>query len=149
MQCFPHRFGLRSVTHRRTDLSGYTQADLDKVALRVNLEILRFFLDAEHGAFWFPYFVAFAAALTAMRVLIAWVYANRKSLLLAQFMHMSSTGSLVIFSPARVTAAQETLWYSVYAAALWLVVVVVVVRWGKCLTRDSADEEISIGPAAR
>jgi len=102
-----------------------------------------------HGAFWFPYFVAFPAAMTAMRVLIAWVYANTKSLLLAQFMHMSSTGSLVIFSPARVTAAQETLWYSVYAAALWLVVVVVVVRWGKCLTRDSADEEISIGPAAR
>ena len=101
-----------------------------------------------HGAFWFPYFVAFAAAMTAMRVVIAWVYANTKSVLLAQFMHLSSTGSLVIFSPSRVTAAQETLWYSVYAIALWLVVAVVAVRWGKRLTRDSAYEEISIGRAA-
>jgi CAAX amino terminal protease family. len=90
-----------------------------------------------HGAFWFPYFVAFAAAMTAMRVLIAWVYANTKSVLLAQVMHISSTGSLVIFSPARVTAAQETLWYSVYAIALWLVVAVVVVRWGMHLTRET------------
>src|SRR2546430_4049892 len=30
-----------------------------------------------------------------------------------------------IFSPARVTAAQESLWYVVYAAALWLVVAVI------------------------
>jgi CAAX protease family protein len=94
-----------------------------------------------HGAFWFRYFVAFAAAMTAMRVVIAWVYANTKSVLLAQFVHISSTGSLVIFSPARVTAAQETLWYSVYAIALWLVVAMVAVRWGKRLTRDSAYEE--------
>jgi membrane protease YdiL (CAAX protease family) len=90
-----------------------------------------------HGAFWFPYFVAFAAAMTAMRVVIAWVYANTKSVLLAQFMHISSTGSLVIFSPARVTAAQETLWYSVYAIALWIVVAAVAVRWGKRLTRET------------
>src|SRR5712692_1823468 len=69
------------------------------------------------GAFWFPYFVAFTAVMTAMRVVIAWAYANTKSVLLAQFMHISSTGSLVIFSPARVPAAQETLWYSVYAIA--------------------------------
>jgi hypothetical protein len=90
-----------------------------------------------HGALWFPYFVAFTAAMTAMRVVIAWVYANTKSVLLAQFMHMSSTGALVIFGPARVTAAQETLWYSVYAIALWLVVAVLAVRWGKRLTGDS------------
>lgn len=90
-----------------------------------------------HGAFWFPYFVAFAAAMTAVRVLIAWVYVNTKSVLLAQLMHISSTGSLVVFSPARVTAAQETLWYSVYAIALWLVVAVVAVRWGMRLTRET------------
>jgi membrane protease YdiL (CAAX protease family) len=90
-----------------------------------------------HGAFWFPYFVAFAAAMTAVRVLIAWVYVNTKSVLLAQLMHISSTGSLAIFSPARVTSAQETLWYSVYAIALWLVVAVVAVRWGMQLTRET------------
>jgi uncharacterized protein len=86
-----------------------------------------------HGAFWFPYFAAFTAAMTAMRVVIAWVYANTKSVLLAQFMHISSTGSLVIFSPARVTAAQETLWYFVYASALWTVVAIVALRYGQRL----------------
>jgi hypothetical protein len=90
-----------------------------------------------HGGFWFPYFVAFATAMTAVRVLIAWIYVNTKSVLLAQFMHISSTGSLVIFSPARVTAAQETLWYSIYAIALWLVVAVVAVRWGMRLTQET------------
>lgn len=101
-----------------------------------------------HGAFWFPYFVAFAAAMTAMRVLIAWVFVNTKSVLLAQLMHISSTGSLVIFSPGRVKAAEETLWYSVYAIALWIAVALVAVGWGKRLTRESAQEEIGSSRAA-
>jgi uncharacterized protein len=63
--------------------------------------------------------------MTAMRVLIAWIYSNTNSILLSQLLHAASTGSLVIFSPARVTAAQESLWYVVYAAALWLVVAVI------------------------
>jgi uncharacterized protein len=78
-----------------------------------------------HGAYCFPFFLAFTAAMTAMRVLIAWVYSNTKSVLLAQLLHASSTGSLVIFSPPGVTAAQESLWYAVYAAALWLVVAII------------------------
>ena len=91
-----------------------------------------------HGAFWFPYFVAFTAAMTAMRVVIAWVYANTKSVLLAQFMHISSTGSLVIFSPAHVTAAQETLWYFVYASALWTAVMIIALKYGQRLAQQSA-----------
>ena len=53
-------------------------------------------------------------AMTAMRVLIAWIYTNTKSVLLAQLMHVSSTGSLVLFSAARVTALQEAMWYALY-----------------------------------
>jgi CDP-diglyceride synthetase len=87
-----------------------------------------------HGAYWFPFFLAFTAALTAMRVLIAWICSNTKSVLLAQLLHASSTGSLVIFSPPGVTAAQESLWYAVYAAALWLVVAIVAMVYGKRLT---------------
>ena len=87
-----------------------------------------------HAAYWFPFFLAFTAALTAMRVLIAWIYSNAKSVLLAQLLHASSTGSLVIFSPPGVTAAQESLWYAVYAAALWLVVAIVAMVYGKRLT---------------
>jgi membrane protease YdiL (CAAX protease family) len=91
------------------------------------------------GAYWLPFFLAFTAAMTAMRVLIAWTYANTKSVLLTQLLHVSSTGSLVIFSPPHVTAAQESLWYAIYAAALWLVVALIATTFGKRLTLQSAE----------
>ena len=91
-----------------------------------------------HGAYWLRYFLAFAAAMTAMRVLIAWIYTNTKSVALAQLMHASSTGSLVVLSPASVTAAQEAMWYAIYAAALWLIVGAVTVIFGTELTRKGA-----------
>jgi len=97
-----------------------------------------------HGAYWFPFFLAFTAAMTAMRVLIAWIYSNTNSVLVAQLLHASSTGSLVVFSPGRVTAAQESLWYAVYAAALWLVVAIVLATFGKRLTLPN-DERASRG----
>lgn len=78
-----------------------------------------------HGSYWLPFFLAFTALMTAMRVLIAWIYANTRSVVMAQLMHASSTGSLVVLSPPAATAAQETPWYAVYAIVLWLVVAVV------------------------
>ena len=87
-----------------------------------------------HGIYWLPFFLAFTAAMSAMRVVIAWAYTNTKSVMLAQLLHATSTGSLVVFSPPRITAAQESLWYAVYAAALWLVVAVVVTTYGKRLS---------------
>jgi membrane protease YdiL (CAAX protease family) len=86
-----------------------------------------------HGADWLPFFLAFTAAMTAMRVLIAWIYTNTKSVLLAQLMHVSSTGSLVIFSAPRLTTRQEVTWYALYGTALWLVVAVVVKTFGRRL----------------
>ncbi len=71
-----------------------------------------------------------------MRVLIVWVYSNTGSLLLAQLMHVSMTASLVVLDPVHLSPAQETLWYWVYAAVLWMVVVVVVMRYGKRLVRQ-------------
>lgn len=94
-----------------------------------------------HGAYWLRYFLAFAAAMTAMRVLIAWIYTNTKSVALAQLMHASSTGSLVVFSPAAATARQETMWYAVYAAALWLIVALVAARYGPELARKAAERK--------
>lgn len=93
-----------------------------------------------HGRYWFPYFLAFTAAMTAMRVVIAWIYANTKSVLMAQLLHVSSTGSLVVFSPARVTAGQETQWYCVYAAALFLLVVILAAKYGKGLKKVKMKE---------
>ena len=91
-----------------------------------------------HGRYMIAYFFAFIAAMTAMRVLIGWMYVNTHSVTIAQLMHVSSTGSLVVFSPPRVNAAQEALWYGVYAAALWITVSIVAIFYGKPLTRKRA-----------
>lgn len=88
---------------------------------------------APHGNWWLAFFAAFALAMTAMRVLIGWLYANTRSLLLAQLMHIVSTGSLVAFSASRASAAQEALWYAVYGALLWVAVFVVVRHFGSSL----------------
>ncbi len=95
-----------------------------------------------HGPFWLYYFLAFIAVVTAMRVLIAWVYSNSTSLLLAQLMHASSTGFLAMFSPAPISPAQEALWYAVYAVLLWLVVALVSVRYGQDLVHPRPDGKL-------
>lgn len=76
-----------------------------------------------HGRWWLAYFLAFAGVLTAVRVLIAYLYVNTRSLLLVQMMHAASTGALVVLSPPGVSAGQEAFWYACYAAVLWLAVI--------------------------
>lgn len=88
-----------------------------------------------HRSYWLPFFAAFGLAMTAMRVLICWMYINTRSVLLAQLMHVISTGSLVIFSPPRVNSRQEVLWYGVYGLTLWVVVASVYAVFGKRLSR--------------
>lgn len=78
-----------------------------------------------HGRWWLLYLLAFMAVMTAIRVLICWTYEHTGSVALAQLLHASSTGALVVFSPA-VSAPQETLWYFAYAIVLWCVVGIVV-----------------------
>jgi hypothetical protein len=78
---------------------------------------------------WLPvFFLAFVLALTALRCLIAWIYSRTGSLLMAQGMHASSTGFLVVFGAAHVTAAQEALWYALYGALLAVVATIVWLR---------------------
>jgi uncharacterized protein len=89
-----------------------------------------------HGVYWPLFFLAFSLAMTAMRVLIAWIYTNTESVLLAQLMHVSSTGSLVLFSAARVTAVQEAMWYALYGTVLWVAVGIVVKTFGRRLGRQ-------------
>jgi membrane protease YdiL (CAAX protease family) len=81
-----------------------------------------------HGAYLLPFFLAFTAAMTAMRELIAFIYTRTKSVLLAQLMHASSTSALVVLSPAGVSAAQEVVWYVLYGAVLWAVVAIVMLQ---------------------
>lgn len=79
-----------------------------------------------HGTYLLPFFLAFTGAMTAMRVLIGWLYVNTNSVLLAQVMHASSTGALVAFSPASANARQEAFWYAIYAAALWILAAILI-----------------------
>lgn len=90
-----------------------------------------------HGSYLPAFFFAFVAAMTAIRVLIAWLYANTRSVLLAQLMHVSSTGSLVALSPPIATARQEAFWYCIYAGVLWVAVALVMFRSG-LRSRDPA-----------
>ncbi len=96
-----------------------------------------------HGA-WLPAFaVAFAAALTALRVLIVWAYEHTGSLLLAQLTHASFTGFLVVFSPFGVSPAQESLWYGCLAVLLWAAAGVALLT-GSAAGRRRADRASSL-----
>jgi membrane protease YdiL (CAAX protease family) len=71
-----------------------------------------------HGHALPEFFLAFILVLMSLRLLIAWVFTRTGSLLMAQSMHASSTGFLVVLGAAHVTSGQEALWYAVYGAAL-------------------------------
>jgi CAAX protease family protein len=90
-----------------------------------------------HGSYWPPFALAFVVAMTAMRVLIVWVYTNTGSLLLTQLLHASSTASLAVFAPVPLSPAHEALWYGIYAIVLWGAVALVVAMYGRQLTRQT------------
>lgn len=83
-----------------------------------------------HRNVWLLFFLAFSAAMIAMRVLISWLYVNTGSVLLAQLLHASSTGALVVLSPPRVTPMQEATWYCAYGVVLWVAVGVIALNGG-------------------
>ena len=85
------------------------------------------------GTYWLPHYTMFAISMTAMRVLIVWIYTNTRSLMLAQLMHASSTGFLSVLVPLSLSPANDTLFYAVYAVVLWFAVAIVVARYGKQL----------------
>ncbi|NIN64273.1 MAG: CPBP family intramembrane metalloprotease [Anaerolineae bacterium] len=90
-----------------------------------------------YGVYWVPRFIAmWFVAMTAMRVLLVWIYSNTGSLLLAQLTHASSSGFLVIFGPEAISPAQGTLWFAVYAVVLWIPAAIVVARFGRTLVRQ-------------
>ena len=50
--------------------------------------------------------------------------------------HASSTGALAAFSPSRVTAGEEAMWYAIYGAFLWTIVGIIVARYGTTLAKS-------------
>ena len=89
------------------------------------------------GVYWLPRFIAmWFVAMTAMRILLVWIYSNTGSLLLAQLTHASSSGFLVILGPEMLTPAQGTLWFAVYAVVLWVPATIVIAKYGRDLVRQ-------------
>jgi uncharacterized protein len=91
-----------------------------------------------HGSYWFQYFLSFVIVMTAIRVIISWVYSNTRSLLICQCMHISSTGFLVMLSPSPITVQREPEWYFAYSIVLWIIVLIIVSRYGKNLVGRSS-----------
>ena len=85
--------------------------------------------------YWLPSFAGSFVFITALRILIVWVYENTQSLLLAQLMHASSTGFYAILIPTHVAPANWVLFTCVYAAVLSASAVAVVALYGRDLTR--------------
>ncbi|MCJ7733635.1 MAG: CPBP family intramembrane metalloprotease [Anaerolineales bacterium] len=70
------------------------------------------------GIFWFPYFIAFAVMLVALRIIMVWAYSHTNSLLLSQLIHASSTGFLFVLTPEYIEPINEVIFYAVYAVFL-------------------------------
>jgi len=85
------------------------------------------------GDFWLPYFVGFFLHVVALRVLIGWVYANTKSLLLAILMHASSTGFYAILISTTLSPPNRMIFYNFYGIVLCIAASVVALKYGKTL----------------
>lgn len=90
-----------------------------------------------YGGYWLPRFIVmWIFAMTAMRVILVWIYSNTGSLLLAQLTHASSTGFLVILGPSPISPANETFWWAIYAGVLWMVAFIILVKYGDQMVKQ-------------
>lgn len=79
------------------------------------------------GALWpLEFAVVYLATLTPYRMLMTWVFARTRSLLLAILMHASFTGWLMLLFPA-TKALQSLAWQAGFAMILWFLVAAVFV----------------------
>lgn len=97
------------------------------------------------SSYWLPHFLTMMLlSMTALRVLISWIYVNSGSVLLAQIAHASSTGFLATLVPWTLTPAQDTLFYLFYGIGLWVVVFLIIARSGKDLQQNK-DKTCEVG----
>jgi membrane protease YdiL (CAAX protease family) len=95
-----------------------------------------------YGALWLLHFLLFVTSVTAYRVLMVWVYDHTQSLLLMQLMHAFYSGVLWVLGPSGASGAQDLLYSALFAAALWVLVVVAVVR-GSGFVRRPLQRQVS------
>lgn len=74
-----------------------------------------------YGALYFMRGLLWVVTLTAYRILMVWVYSKTASLGLMQLMHAGFTGGQALWEPPLAPAAY-LLWYGSFAAALWILV---------------------------
>jgi membrane protease YdiL (CAAX protease family) len=77
----------------------------------------------------------FVGYLTAFRVVMVWFYEHTQSLFVAMLMHVSLTASLLILNPLGIAGANLLVFSFAFAAAVWVVVVVIAWRSGWHLER--------------
>lgn len=75
-----------------------------------------------YGGLWPLRISLWVVALTAYRVVIAWVYDNTGSLLLAQLTHASFVFGQAVFEPTTSSPENYLLWYGLFAGVLWVLV---------------------------
>lgn len=94
--------------------------------------------NAAFGLYWLPTFIIYwLMPLTAYRILMVWVYRNSNSLPLMQIMHAFYSGTLGVVGPT--TSVEEgLLWKALFAAMLWAMLTVVIIRYGGDLSRPNA-----------
>jgi membrane protease YdiL (CAAX protease family) len=85
------------------------------------------------GGYWAPYFFGFCLHIIGLRVLIAWVYSNTKSVGLAILIHTSSTGFYGILISTTMAPINWVIYYNTYGIALCLVAAAVAIKYGKTL----------------
>jgi len=93
---------------------------------------------------WIAWFVIYwILPLTAYRILMTWVYSQTQSVFLAQLMHASYTGWLIVLSPA--TPNTNLLWEAIFAAILWILVGIVALnqrRLGQVVRNNKLEKKM-------
>lgn len=85
---------------------------------------------------WLPYFAGFFVFIVALRIIIAWIYENTQSVLMAQLAHVFSTGFLGILVPTTNSSTIWPIFYAVYATALWLVAALIIRKNREIMARQ-------------
>jgi membrane protease YdiL (CAAX protease family) len=104
---------------------------------------------AAMGDQWLPYFLVYwIVTLTAYRVLMTFVYAHTRSLLVAMLMHASYTGWQFTLSPG-TSGDQSFIWQALLAIAFVAIAAVVAVRERRGGLASERGATPSRGPARR
>lgn len=79
----------------------------------------------------------FVGYLTALRVLMVWVYERTNSIFVAMLMHVSITASLLMLNPIEIAGAHLQVYSFALAGAVWVIVAMVTLATRRQSTRGT------------